>query len=128
MSVSEQIIERMIADTDGKGAFVRRNRAMSAQISNIRPYACYQVASTLIDKCLIKVPKLTNEENALDDSQEDLEYGRWSYPLSAEDIVQEIFPPAYAREQAHNINKSIRILIKRRMFYRFIVKVDHISS
>ena len=117
----EKIADRALEDTDGQNNFARMNLSMSDAIASIRPHALAVLSYTLFVKCLAKVPKYADLPSNNDNSPTtgDADRGRWSFIISASDILDET---TYSGDES-NINKNIKILISRHMFFKFMVPI-----
>jgi hypothetical protein len=117
----EQIADRTLEDTDGQNNFARLNLSMSDAIASIRPHALAVLSYTLFVKCLSKVPKYADLPGDIDNDPctGDVDRGRWSFIVNASDLVEET---TYNGDES-NINKSIKILLTRRMFFKFSVPI-----
>lgn len=117
----EAIADQALEDTDGQNNFARLNLSMADIISCIRPYTLSVLTYTLFVKCLAKVPKYVDlpNNNENDPIIGEADRGRWSFIISASDIINETM---YKGDES-NVNKSIKILMSRHMFFKFEVPV-----
>lgn len=126
----ENTADKLISDvTDGsKKNFVTINRPLSHFITAIKPATLSKSTQAILVKCLARVPRHKDasapEVPQIDEFTGDIENGRWSYPFTTKSLVDEAFYDVSVKD----INESIRILLERRMFFKFTVHLGQRGS